>query len=148
MVVSLQNSLSEISWLRMSQGRTGKFSTSPGGTETIVWNQCSYQIPAIVGTNYSTKKITSSTTQRCRPFQDEDETEPQRFFSCVLVLLIWYTRLKHRWKMVSVSSSIYGGRPLMCLTKLFYPKLFGSLWGRRKGHQCKRPAHISPEAII
>ena len=42
--------------LRMSQLRTRKSSTSPGGTETIVWNSYSYQVPEMVGTNASTNE--------------------------------------------------------------------------------------------
>ena len=38
----------------MSRGRTGRSSTYPGGTETIVWRICSYQVTAMVGTNTST----------------------------------------------------------------------------------------------
>ena len=40
----------------MIRGRIGKSSASPGGNETIVWNGCSYQIPAMVGTNASINK--------------------------------------------------------------------------------------------
>ena len=39
---------------RMSQGRTGKSSAASGGAETVVWNRCSYQVPAMVGTKAST----------------------------------------------------------------------------------------------
>ena len=39
--------------LRISRGRTGKISSYPGLTETILWNRCSYQVPAVVGTNAS-----------------------------------------------------------------------------------------------
>ena len=35
----------------MSLGSTGKISAFPGGSETIVWNRFSYQVPAMVGTN-------------------------------------------------------------------------------------------------
>ena len=52
--------------LRMIQGRNGKSSASPGGTETIVWNICSYQVPDMVGTNASTNenhKFYNSTVQ-------------------------------------------------------------------------------------
>ena len=50
----------------MSQGRIGKSSASPGVTETIVWNICSYQVPVIVVTNYNTNeehKLHKSTLQ-------------------------------------------------------------------------------------
>ena len=40
----------------MSQGRIGKISTSPGGTETTVCKKISYQVPAMVGTNASTNE--------------------------------------------------------------------------------------------
>ena len=40
----------------MIQGRTGKSSEYLGGDETIVWKRCSYQVPEIVGTNYSINK--------------------------------------------------------------------------------------------
>ena len=33
-----------------------KISTSTGGTETILWNRCSYQVPSMVGTNASTNE--------------------------------------------------------------------------------------------
>ena len=52
--------------LRISQGRTRKISSSPGGSKTIVWNKCSYQVPAMVGTNDSTNekhKFYNSTVQ-------------------------------------------------------------------------------------
>ena len=42
--------------LRMIQGRTGKRPDSPEETETIVRNRCSYQVPAMVGTNDSTNE--------------------------------------------------------------------------------------------
>ena len=42
--------------LRMSRGRIGKSSASPGVTETIVWDICSYHVPEMIGTNYSTNK--------------------------------------------------------------------------------------------
>ena len=62
----------------MSQGRTGKGSSPSEGTETIARNSCSYQAPSMVGTNVSTKKITSSTTQQCSSFQDEKKTVPKK----------------------------------------------------------------------
>ena len=40
----------------MSQGRIGKSSASPGGTEIIPRNICSYQVPTMSGTNVSTNK--------------------------------------------------------------------------------------------
>ena len=40
----------------MSRGTTGKIATSPGGTETIVWNRFSYQVIEMVGTNTSTNE--------------------------------------------------------------------------------------------
>ena len=40
----------------MSRGRIGKISVSPGGTETIVWNVFSYQVPAMVVTNAYTNE--------------------------------------------------------------------------------------------
>ena len=40
----------------MSRGKTGESSASPGGTEAIVWNRCSYQVPEMVGTNSSTNE--------------------------------------------------------------------------------------------
>ena len=40
----------------MILGMTGKFSASSGGTETLLRNRCFYQIPDVVGTNYSTNK--------------------------------------------------------------------------------------------
>ena len=52
--------------LRMSRGRNVKISSSPGGIETKVWNRCSYQDPAMVGTNASTNennKFYNSTVQ-------------------------------------------------------------------------------------
>ena len=50
----------------MKQGRIGKISAPPGVTETIVWDRCAYQVPAIVGTNASTNekhKFYNSTVQ-------------------------------------------------------------------------------------
>ena len=44
----------------------------------------------------------------------------------------WDPWWKPRWKMGSVRSSIYGARPLMCLTKLFYLKVLSSLLLRMK----------------
>ena len=54
-----------------------------GGTETIVWYIFSYQDPSMLGTNASTKKNISSATQQCRPFQEDEETAPQRLEPCV-----------------------------------------------------------------
>ena len=42
--------------LRMIRGRTGKISVYPGGTETILQNICSYQVPSMVETNASTNE--------------------------------------------------------------------------------------------
>ena len=50
-----KHTLINMKQLRMSQESTGKISTSPGGTETISRNTCLYQVPAMVGTNASTK---------------------------------------------------------------------------------------------
>ena len=36
-----------------------KISSYFGGTETVVWNRCSYQVPGMVVTNTSTRKNTS-----------------------------------------------------------------------------------------
>ena len=50
----------------MSLGSTVKISAFPGGSETIVWNRCSYQVPAMVGTNDFTNennKFYNSTVQ-------------------------------------------------------------------------------------
>ena len=41
---------------RMSQGRTGNIPDYTGGTETIVRNIYSYQVPAMVGTDASTNE--------------------------------------------------------------------------------------------
>ena len=51
-----KHSLRNTNQLRMIQGRTGNSSASPGGTESIVRNIYSYQVPAMVGTNASTKE--------------------------------------------------------------------------------------------
>ena len=40
----------------MSPERTGKISTYFMGTQTAVWNRCSYQVPEMVETNNSTKE--------------------------------------------------------------------------------------------
>ena len=61
-----KNTLRNMNQLRMSQGRTGKSSASPGGTETIVRNRYSYQVPSMVGTNASKNekhKFYNSTVQ-------------------------------------------------------------------------------------
>ena len=61
-----KNILRNKNQLRMSQGRTGKIFASLGGTETIVRNRCSYQVPEMVGTNASTyenHKFYNSTVQ-------------------------------------------------------------------------------------
>ena len=80
--------------LRMSQESTGKRSASSGGTETAVWNICLYQVPEMVGTNDSTKKSTSFTTQWCRLFKDEEETAPQKLEPCVTIFLMGATAKK------------------------------------------------------
>ena len=52
--------------LRMSQGRTEKSSVYFGGTETVVWNICLYQVPEMMGTNITTNekhKFYNSTVQ-------------------------------------------------------------------------------------
>ena len=51
-----QHILRNMNQLSMIQGRNGKISASSGGTETIVWNICSYMVPAMVRTNASTNK--------------------------------------------------------------------------------------------
>ena len=51
-----QHIFRDMNQLRMSQGSTGKSSASPGETKTIVWNRCSYQVPAMIGTNTSTNE--------------------------------------------------------------------------------------------
>ena len=40
--------------LRMIQGRPTKSAASSGGTNTLFWNRCSYQVPVMVETNDST----------------------------------------------------------------------------------------------
>ena len=52
----IKHFLRNMNQLRMSQIRTGKIYASLGGTETIVWNIFSYQVPVMVGNNYSTNK--------------------------------------------------------------------------------------------
>ena len=50
----------------MIRGRTGKISASSRRTEAVIWNRCSYQVPAMVGTNTSTnenQKFYNSTMQ-------------------------------------------------------------------------------------
>ena len=69
--------------LRMSRGSTRKMSASSGGNEAVVWNRCSYQVPEIVGSNYTTKKRTSFTTQQCSPFQEKEDTAQQNSETCV-----------------------------------------------------------------
>ena len=46
--------------------------------------------------------------------------------------LTWYPWRKTRWKMVWVSSLIYEARSLICLTRPFYLKIFGSSQWRNK----------------
>ena len=55
-VVSSQNPLQKHKPVHNDLRKDQKISTSPGGTEKIVWNRCSYQVPAMVGTNNSTKE--------------------------------------------------------------------------------------------
>ena len=66
-VVPYKNTLSEI-WTNWRWSEEGLEKTPPlrGGTETIVWNICSYQVPEVVGTSYSTNekyKLYNSTVQ-------------------------------------------------------------------------------------
>ena len=61
-----KHSLRNTNQIRMIQGRTGKISASIGGTEAIVRNRYSYQVPAMVGSNASTNekhKFYKSTVQ-------------------------------------------------------------------------------------
>ena len=46
-----KQTLGNMNQLRMIQGRNRESSASPRGTETIVWNRCSYQVPTMVRTN-------------------------------------------------------------------------------------------------
>ena len=100
--------------LRMSIGRIGKISASPGETETIVWDRRSYQVSSTVGTNASTNekhKFYNSTVQAI--------SRGGGYCATKIVLLIWDPWLKPRRKMGSLSSLISGVRTLMCLTKPF-----------------------------
>ena len=49
-------SLINMNQLIMSQESTGKILAYYGGTKTVVWNICSYQVSEMVGTNASTNK--------------------------------------------------------------------------------------------
>ena len=51
-----KQTLRNMNQLRVSRVRTEKSSAYPGGTETIVRNRFSYQVPALVGTNDSTNE--------------------------------------------------------------------------------------------
>ena len=51
----IKHPLRKMNQLRIIHGRTGKIPVSPGGTETIVCNRCSYKVPVIVGINTSKK---------------------------------------------------------------------------------------------
>ena len=45
--------------------RKDQESTTPhGGTEILIWNRCSYQVPEIIETNFSTQKSTFFTNQQ------------------------------------------------------------------------------------
>ena len=60
------HSLRNMNQLRMMQVRLSKITPSNGRTETVVCNRCSYQVPAMVGTNTSTNekhKFYNSTMQ-------------------------------------------------------------------------------------
>ena len=59
--------LKNMNQLIMIRGRTVKVSASSRGNETVVWKICSYQVPAMVGTNASTKEkhnLTCSSPRR------------------------------------------------------------------------------------
>ena len=61
-----QHIIINMNQLGVSRRRKEESSASPGGTETIVWNRCSYQVPVVVGTNASTNekhKFYNSTVQ-------------------------------------------------------------------------------------
>ena len=68
--------------LRMSRGRIGKSSASPGGTEkyygTYIHTRFHIGLESMV---LQTKNI-SSTTQQCRQFQEEEEIAPQSLEIC------------------------------------------------------------------
>ena len=114
-----QHILRNMNQLRMRRGSTGKSFASPGGTEAIVWNRCSCQIPTIFGTNTSTNekhKLYNSTFQAISRGGGYCATNVG---SLCAVLLIWDPQLKIRQKIGSVTSLVYGARPFICLTKPF-----------------------------
>ena len=51
-----KTSFRNMNQLRMIKVRNVKISASSGGTETVIRNRCSYQVPAVVGTNASTNE--------------------------------------------------------------------------------------------
>ena len=96
-----------------------KISASTGGTETIVWNRCSYQVPAMVWTNaYKNEnhKLYNSTVQSI----SRGVGYCAKFVGVMCVHFVdMGAPVKTQVKMVSVSSLICGARPLICLTKPF-----------------------------
>ena len=93
--------------LRMSQGSTGKYIRLSGGG-LKQWYGIDVHIrfqwwlePMLL----QIKRIIY-TTQKFRPFQEEEETAPQRLDPSVPILFIYELRLKPRWKMGSVSSLV------------------------------------------
>ena len=82
-LVKFENSTNQ---LRMILRRTRKFSDSYGGTETVVWDRCYYQVPSMVGINVSTNyrhKFYNETVQA------KEEIVAQRRALCVAILLTW-----------------------------------------------------------
>ena len=114
-----QHILRNMNQLMMSRGRIGKISTFPGGNETIVRNICSYQVPAMVGTNASTNKKHKFYNSTLQAISRGGGDCAKKVGSLYAFFLILVPRLKPRWKMGSVSSLTYGDRPLICITKPF-----------------------------
>ena len=71
----------------MSRGMISKITASHRGTEIVVFKRCSYQVTVMVGTNDPKNYSTSFTTRNFRPFQEEEETVPQRLEPCVTIFL-------------------------------------------------------------
>ena len=145
----LQTHSQKMNQLRVSRGRTRKSSASPGGTQTIVWNICSYQVPSMVGTNSSTNenhKFYNSMVQDISSGGGGCATKVVSLCYCFVGMVA-----PVKTQVVNEIIKIFylqGQTTDVSDQGIFIFKGFGYSWWRRKENQCKQPAYSRPEAIM
>ena len=92
-----QNILININQLRMRRGRTRKVPTLQGGMKQWHGTDVHIKSQQWLEPILLKMKIISSTTQQCRPFQEEEYIAPQRLDICAPIFLTWDPQWKHMW---------------------------------------------------